>query len=93
MTLPVQHEALQEIGAAQNANLRGESRRPRHDCRRRCRCGGRRPETVGAEPDFAASSYRPKVMSTASRQFCAGWTLISITPGSGVTLITSTRGS
>ena len=32
------------------------------------------------------------MISTASRQLVAGWMLTSITPGSGVTLITSTRG-
>ena len=33
-----------------------------------------------------------RVVSTASRQVLAGCTLTSITPGSGVTLMTSTRG-
>src|ERR1700709_1714373 len=40
-----------------------------------------------------ASSYRNVVVWTASRQVAAGWMLISSTPGSGVTLMTSTRGS
>ena len=50
-------------------------------------------EAIGAEAGFGGVFIQTKVMSTASRQFCAGWMLISITPGSGVTLITSTRGS
>lgn len=40
-----------------------------------------------------ASAYKSVVMATASRQEAAGWTFTSITPGSGVTLITPIRGS
>ena len=43
MALPVEHQALQQIGPAQERRIgRRWRRRPRHDCRRRCRCGGRR---------------------------------------------------
>ena len=41
--------------------------------------------------EVRAASYKTVVFWTRSRQFVTGWTLTSITPGSGVTLIRSTR--
>ena len=81
-------------GGAGRGCRAASARPPRCDCRRRCRCGGRRAgisRSTGAQA--AASSYSALVMSTCSRQFLAGWILTSITPGSGVTLMTLMRGS
>jgi len=63
----------------------GVLRRPHMIAAAGAGCGASTRKPVGADR-LGGISYSPKVMSTASRQFCAGWMLISITPGIGVTL-------
>ncbi len=95
MVLPVGDEALQQIRPAQQRTVGGGRPRPAsRGCRRPvpvCR-----PSSMNFSVDSRdcrASSYSTSVLAQSSSHDDAGCTLTSMTPGSGVTFSTRTRGS
>ncbi len=91
---PVEHQAFQQIGPAQERTV-GGVQAAEHDVIAAAGAGMSAVdhEFVGAEPRRMRILVKPRVISTASRHDAAGWMLTSMTPGSGVTLSTLSRGS
>ena len=94
MALPVQHEALQQIRPAQERRVLRRAAAD-HDMVAAAGAGVAAvdQETVGAEPRLGGVLVEAGGDVDRLAPVRAGWTLTSITPGSGVTLITSMRGS
>ncbi len=94
MALHIENEALQQIRPAQEGRV-GRRRAAERDVIAAAGAGVAPVdhEFVGAEPRLPRFFVKRRRVSTACRQLVEGWILTSITPGSGVTLITSRRGS
>ena len=94
MALPVEHEALQQVGPAQERRVR-RRRAADHDMVAAAGAGMAAVdhELVGAEAATGGVLVEADGDVDRLAPARAGWTLTSMTPGSGVTLMTSRRGS
>ena len=95
MVVPVADQAAQQVGPAQKRTV-GRRRAAEHDVVAAAGAGvpAVEHELLGAQPAEPRLLVQAvEVIATSSSQLRAGCTLTSITPGSGVTLMTLSRGS